>query len=44
MFYPGLKGSKGSVYAKEFFSGFGGVVAAELIGGVEEATAFIKVD
>ena len=43
VYYPGLKRSKGSVYAKELFSGFGGVVAAELVGGEEAATTFIKV-
>lgn len=44
MFYPGLKSSKGHNFARELFSGFGGVVAAELEGGKEASTTFIQVN
>ena len=43
VFYPGLQGSPGHELAKELFSGFGGVLAAELYGGEQAATAFIHV-
>ena len=43
VFYPGLSDSPGHELAKELFSGFGGVLAAELYGGEKAATTFIHV-
>ena len=43
VFYPGLTGSPGHELARELFSGFGSVLAAELYGGEQAATAFIHV-
>lgn len=43
MFYPGLESCRGHQYAKELFSGFGGVVALEFVGGEQMASTFIHV-
>lgn len=43
VFYPGLKGCRGHEHAADLFSGFGGVVAAELEGGEEAASSFMNV-
>lgn len=40
VFYPGLETSKGHKYAKELFTGFGGVLSAELKGGSEASDVF----
>lgn len=43
VWYPGLTTTRGHEYAKELFTGFGGVVSVDLEGGEEAADAFLHV-